>query len=99
MMLAEVMLPSGAVMLVDGEAPSGPQDVGLKTSLDLERVRQTIAEFAETLIEPLRSLTPDEVEVELSFGLELGTGHVIAFFAGGHTQAGLKVRVKWKNAD
>lgn len=96
-MLAEIVLPSGTVMLVEGEVPAGPQDVGLKSALDLDQLRQTIAEFADALVEPLRSVASEEVELEFSLGVELATGRVIAFLAGGKAQAGIKVRVTWKS--
>lgn len=95
-MLAELELPSGRLMYVDGEAPAGPRDVGLKPKLTLDDVRETIAELAETLVEPLRQLAADEVELEFSLGIELATGRLVAFLAGGKVQSGLKVRVTWQ---
>ncbi|HKP90068.1 MAG TPA: CU044_2847 family protein [Thermoleophilaceae bacterium] len=83
-------------MLVDGELPAGPQDVGFGSMVDLEQIRRTIAEFVETLVEPLRAMASDEVELEFSLGLELATGRLIAFLAAGKAQSGMKVRVRWK---
>jgi hypothetical protein len=91
----EIVLPSGTVMLVEGEAPTGPQDVGLKGTLDLDELRRTVAEFVDALVEPLRAGCPREVELEFSLGVELSTGRMIAFLAGGKAQTGLKVRVTW----
>jgi hypothetical protein len=98
-MLAEIVLPSGAVMLVEGEVPAGPQDVGLKPALDLDQVRQTIAEFTGALVEPMRSVAADEVELEFALGVELATGRLVAFLAAGKAQAGMKVRVSWKRGE
>jgi hypothetical protein len=94
-MLAELELPSGRVMLVEGEA-DGPQDVSLRARLSLKEVRETIAEFADGLVEPLRSLAADEVTLELTLGVELATGRLVAFLAGGKVQSGFKVCVVWK---
>lgn len=95
-MLAELRLPSGDVILVDGEAPVGPRDVGLTSTIDLESIRTTLAELADALIEPLRSMAADEVELELTVGVELATGRLVAFLAGGKVQSGLKVRMTWR---
>lgn len=95
-MLAELELPSGRVMLVEGEAAAGPQDVGMSGAVRLREVRETITELAEALVEPLRALAAEEVELELSLGVELATGRLIAFMAAGKVESGLKVRVSWR---
>jgi hypothetical protein len=95
-MLAELKLPSGRIMLVEGEASTSPQDVGLNSALSLQELRETLAEFADTLIEPLRSMAADEIELEFTLGVEVSTGRLVAFLIGGKAQSGMKVRVSWK---
>ncbi|MFB8146620.1 CU044_2847 family protein [Microbacterium sp. NPDC056003] len=97
-MLVEAVLPSGATVLIDGEPPSGPTDVSLSSALNLSELRATMGEFADALVEPLRSMAADEVELEFSVGLELGTGRMIAFFAAGKAQTGTKIRILWKRS-
>jgi hypothetical protein len=98
-MLAELELPSGRVMLVEGEAPAGPQDVGLSPRLSLQEIRETVAEFADALVGPLRAMAADEVMLEFTLGVELATGRLVAFLAGGKVQSGMKVRVTWQRGE
>lgn len=95
-MLVEMVLPSGSLMLVDGHATSGPQDVGLQSKIDAAGIKAALIEFGTVLAEAAAEMRADESELIFSVGVDARTGSLIAFLGGAGATASAQVRLSWK---
>ena len=94
---SELVLPSGRVVVMesplDGE---GPRDVSLAEKIPFDEVLEDLRELCSMLLDAVRAISPTEAELELSVGVEAGTGRLMAFMVDGKASGGIKIRLNWK---
>ena len=64
---------------------------------EFAQVVQTIEALATTFEQGLRAVAPDKVSVELSVGMAVESGKLLAFLAKANASANLKVTIEWKS--
>ena len=98
--VAPYKLPNGELVMVECFAGAGsdvPRDAAQmeKVARDIEPDLGRVAKLAQTAVDALRQISPDEVELE--FGIELSGELGIPLVTKGQAKANFKVKVKWKN--
>ncbi len=103
--LAEFALADGTTFLVEVDEPEscaiervalpfGQQVIRAKQSFD--EVIDKVKPVAATLINQLRDLAADEVEVKFGLKLTVGTGQALAIFTSVGGEATYEITLKWQ---
>lgn len=96
--LRELVLPSGRVVAMEAPLVGGEdRDVSFRDQIPFQEVAEAIKELSSTLLGAIQAASPTEAEVELSLGVEAGTGRLMLLVADGKVSAGIKVRLVWKS--
>jgi hypothetical protein len=94
---AELVLPSGRVVLLEAPAPTGGnRDVGLRDKIPFKDLLADLQEMSTLLLDTTRAIGPTEAEIELSLGVEAASGRLVAFMVDGKVSGGMKLRLTWK---
>ena len=103
--LAEFSLADGTRFLVEVDEPEGGaiERVALPFGQEVIKAKQSFNEVIEkvkpvaaTLIDQLRDLAADEVEVKFGLKLTVGTGQALAIFTSVRGEAIYEITLKWQ---
>lgn len=94
---SELVLPSGRVVVMESPLDGdGPQDASLSEKVPFDELLKDLRELCSMLLDTTRAIAPTEAELELSVGVEAGTGRLMAFMVDGKASGGIKIRLSWK---
>ena len=82
--------------LVQVRSEEGIVEAGLDDIFDFDRVRTAVSAIGSSLLEALRTLKPQEAQIEFSVGCDVKSGKLTAVLVEGESNASIKVTLKWK---
>jgi hypothetical protein len=96
----KVDLGDGVTMVVVAEQV-GPTLVADEDAIvsTLEKVSGSIERMGKTVLEAAKKTAPSTASVELSFGLAIEQGQLIALFGKGKAEATITVQLEWAGTD
>lgn len=96
-MIVPLQLDDGSILYADAWLADPEQKVAGRV-FDLASVTAAIRAAATELSRALKSIAPDEIELEVGVELAIKDGALIAVLVRGSATTTLKVRLKWNPA-